>query len=165
MNTIYDGTYVIGQTSATNFVAGPGIKIDSPSAGTVRIGNDETVLWSGDSLSGCTFTETKYNFERLKVYCYASEQTTARQQIVEVPTSNTALPLTLWYANGGSGTYPYVVYRTFYRLNSTEILPNDGSTSGGHAWLSPTWQLGGTTTTPSVRITKVIGINRISGNA
>ena len=45
MNTIYDGTYVIGQTSATNFQAGPGIRIDEPSEGTVRIGNDETVLF------------------------------------------------------------------------------------------------------------------------
>ena len=48
INSIANGTYVIGQTSATNFVAGPGIKIDEPSAGTVRIGNDETVLWSGN---------------------------------------------------------------------------------------------------------------------
>ena len=40
MNTIYDNTFVLGQTSATNFVAGPGIKIDEPSAGTVRIGID-----------------------------------------------------------------------------------------------------------------------------
>lgn len=49
MNTIYDNTFVLGQTSATNFVAGPGIKIDEPSAGTVRIGwkPDETVLYNG----------------------------------------------------------------------------------------------------------------------
>lgn len=26
MNTIYDNTFVLGQTSATNFVAGPGIR-------------------------------------------------------------------------------------------------------------------------------------------
>ena len=165
IQSISMGTYTIGSTSATNFVAGPGIKIDEPSAGTVRIGNDETVLWSGaGTLNGCTFSESKDNFERLKVYCYADEQTTAKQQIVEVPTSNTGLPLTLWYANGSVSTYPYVVYRTFYRLNPTGILPNDGSTSGGHAWLSPTWAVGGTSTTPSIKITKVVGINRISGS-
>ena len=47
IQSIANGTYVIGETSATNFIAGNGIKIDEPSAGTVRIGNDETVLWSG----------------------------------------------------------------------------------------------------------------------
>ena len=45
IQSISQGTYTIGQTSATNFIAGPGIKIDEPSAGTVRIGNDETVLF------------------------------------------------------------------------------------------------------------------------
>ena len=40
IQSISQGTYTIGQTSATNFVAGPGIKIDEPSAGTVRIGID-----------------------------------------------------------------------------------------------------------------------------
>lgn len=40
MNTIYDGSYTLGSTSALTFEAGPGIKIDEPSAGTVRIGMD-----------------------------------------------------------------------------------------------------------------------------
>ena len=40
IQSISQGTFTIGQTSATNFVAGPGIKIDEPSAGTVRIGMD-----------------------------------------------------------------------------------------------------------------------------
>lgn len=67
MNTIYDGTFTIGQTSATNFVAGPGIKIDEPSAGTVRIGNDETVLWSGTTTASAALTEDIRNFERVRV--------------------------------------------------------------------------------------------------
>lgn len=54
IQSIANGTFTIGQTSATNFIAGPGISIDSPSAGTVRIGNDETVLWSGDAYTGST---------------------------------------------------------------------------------------------------------------
>lgn len=40
IQSISQGTYTIGQTSATNFVAGPGITIDSPSEGIVRIGTD-----------------------------------------------------------------------------------------------------------------------------
>ena len=45
IQSISQGTFTIGQTSATNFVAGPGITITEPTAGTVRIANDETVLW------------------------------------------------------------------------------------------------------------------------
>lgn len=67
MNTIYDGTYTIGQTSATNFVAGNGIKIDEPSAGTVRIGNDETVLYSGTRTSAAQLSENPTNFKRIRV--------------------------------------------------------------------------------------------------
>ena len=66
MNTIYDGSFVLGQTSATNFVAGPGIKIDEPSAGTVRIGNDETVLWEGDATSA-TLSDSVDNFEKFVI--------------------------------------------------------------------------------------------------
>ncbi len=65
MNTIYDNTFVLGQTSATNFVAGPGIKIDEPSAGTVRIGNDETVLFSAayPGTTAFTLSEPLTNFK------------------------------------------------------------------------------------------------------
>ena len=71
MNTIYDGTYVIGQTSATNFVAGPGISITQPAEGTVRIANDETVLWSGTYSTDTTqlvCSESIANFEKIDVW-------------------------------------------------------------------------------------------------
>lgn len=74
INSIANGTYTIGQTSATNFVAGPGIKIDEPSAGTVRIGNDETVLWSGNStVLNQTFnlSEPFTNFKKIRFkHCF-----------------------------------------------------------------------------------------------
>lgn len=76
MNTIYDGTYVIGETSATTFIAGQGIKIDQPSAGTVRIGNDETVLYSGNLTgNGATaqLSEPIQNFEKIKVYGHTDD--------------------------------------------------------------------------------------------
>ena len=65
------GTYTIGQTSATNFVAGPGITIDSPSAGTVRIGNDETVLYEDTNYTygrtSVTLSESYKNFEIIRI--------------------------------------------------------------------------------------------------
>lgn len=62
MNTIYDGTFVIGQTSATNFQAGPGISITQPSEGTVRIASDETVLWESNTAWSGGNTDMKANF-------------------------------------------------------------------------------------------------------
>ena len=70
MNTIYDGTFVLGNTSATTYQAGPGISITQPSEGTVRISNDETVLWEGDKTGTGTITlsEGVNNFEKLVVF-------------------------------------------------------------------------------------------------
>ena len=70
MNTIYDNTFVLGQTSATNFVAGPGITIDEPSAGTVRIGTDETVLYSGAYTSAFSVSEPITNFNNIRIVCH-----------------------------------------------------------------------------------------------
>lgn len=72
INSIANGTFAIGQTSATNFIAGPGIKIDSPSAGTVRIGNDETVLFEDTNGHGMDnsieLSENVDNFDSIKLY-------------------------------------------------------------------------------------------------
>lgn len=68
INSIANGTYTIGETNKLTFSAGPGIVIDEPSAGTVRIGNDETVLWSGNTNSG-TLSEPISAFEYAKFYC------------------------------------------------------------------------------------------------
>ena len=72
IQSISQGTYTLGETNKLTFSAGPGIKIDEPSAGTVRIGTDETVLWSGDaSPSGTitgTYSEPISNFERVRMY-------------------------------------------------------------------------------------------------
>lgn len=70
IQSISQGTFTIGQTSAINFEAGPGIVIDEPSAGTVRIGTDETVLFETTAIYGagvCNLSESLKNFERIGV--------------------------------------------------------------------------------------------------
>lgn len=67
IQSISQGTYTIGQTSATNFIAGPGIVIDQPSAGTVRIGTDETELLASTATSAFTLTEPFSSFEQVKI--------------------------------------------------------------------------------------------------
>lgn len=68
MNTIYDNTFVLGNTNELTFSAGQGIKIDQPSEGVVRIGNDETILWSGAANAGeFTLNETYKNFKKIGI--------------------------------------------------------------------------------------------------
>ena len=70
INSIANGTYTIGETNNLTFQAAPGISITEPSAGTVRIGNDETVLFertTGSGLSG-TLSEPCLNFDLIKVH-------------------------------------------------------------------------------------------------
>ena len=70
IQSISQGTYTIGNTNELTFSAGPGIKIDEPSAGTVRIGTDETVLWSGSPTASnvsINLSEPISGFERFAV--------------------------------------------------------------------------------------------------
>ena len=155
IQSISQGTYTIGQTSATNFIAGPGIKIDEPSAGTVRIGNDETVLYSGSSANP-TLTESINNFEKVDiVYTYWADKYTTRTLYgwSANPTFTEG-----WYNEGG----------TFGGIFITRLTANDSHTVIGsdsnRYWNPPT----GSTlndATSNFKILKVIGINRISGNA
>lgn len=62
MANIYDGSFVLGSTSATTLSAGPGIKLDTSVPGVIGIGTDETVLWSGtQSLTGATSVNLSEN--------------------------------------------------------------------------------------------------------
>lgn len=101
INSIANGTYTIGETNKLTFSAGPGIKIDEPSAGTVRIGNDETVLFETDSPSGVSAvicSETVKNFEKIAV-----------------------LP-SRFVSNLGGGTGPYQYYETKWLTTGADTV-------------------------------------------
>lgn len=63
MSQIYNGSFLLGDTSTTILSAGHGISITQPSEGTVKIANDETVLWSGTWKPGNTTTPTNGTIE------------------------------------------------------------------------------------------------------
>ena len=70
MSEIYNGTFLLGNTSATTLSAGPGIKIDDSTPGVIKVSNDETVLWSGwnnNSGNKIYLSESLNNFERVKL--------------------------------------------------------------------------------------------------
>lgn len=165
INSIANGTYTIGQTSALNFEAGPGITIDQPTAGTVRIGNDETVLYSGVNAKTVNLTESWKNFDRLKVYVQNGSQDNG-VTIVEIkplerdgytPYYNIIAGFS--YATGSNG----MIWQNIIGSAADTSLTNISAFGFQNNWNA------GSVSTRSNRdndlacIIKVVGINRISG--
>ena len=70
-NNIYNGTFILGSTSATTLSAGLGIKLDTSVPGIIGISNDETVLYSGNtSITTGSLSEPATNFNYLRVSFY-----------------------------------------------------------------------------------------------
>ena len=166
MNTIYDNTFVLGQTSATNFVAGPGIKIDEPSAGTVRIGNDETVLYDDPTNHNVATTaefvmnESLWNFHRAFIEFDNMEYTNSPLNMeIDLDVSTTDTTYYTPMRNGNSFLTVNIPYANFKINEAGNIKYLDRGLIYG-TWTSPmvtTGELRG------YRVRKVIGINRISG--
>jgi len=153
INSIANGTFVLGNTSATTYQAGNGISITQPSEGTVRISNDETVLWSGELKYGSTnvpLSEAITNFERIRVITYngiIQEYYTAN--LTEYFTLSTSVydSSSNWIKHIAVAlrNYNSNLYYQYNRVNqNTSYWNNVNDTS--------TW------------IIKVVGINRISGS-
>ena len=160
IQSIANGTYVIGQTSATNFVGGPGITVDSPSEGTVRISNDETVLLSSDrywwaDTSPLTASENLSNFETIKVI--AADDWELSQQEFYFPGLNTSFDISLIGKEGDN----LVIKSSKFGINGNQISLLSQTQCGiasGKTIASTNW------TTSFIQFKKVIGINRISGS-
>ena len=157
IQSISMGTYTIGQTSATNFVAGPGIKISSPSAGTVRIGNDETVLFdaNGTRAVSAHLSESITAFEYTKFYmhddgghCWGCGELLSRDLVASSHPVDCGFT-TPWNTTG---------MRCIVARSTDNTFQN--WVTDGYQW----WGNGGSTITSGYMwIEKVIGINRISG--
>lgn len=163
IQSIANGSFVLGQTLATNFVAGPGIKIDEPSAGTVRIGNDETVLWSGSqSLASAVditnLPESLQNFKYIRIHYKGfsthSEMASTLMSTTYDAQNNTGNTLLMAY-RGGSGVIRFNCCFVVCDGTTLSILePNQVYIQGGQAVKGATC---------NAIMTKVVGINRISG--
>lgn len=158
LNSIANGTYMIGETSDLNFEAGPGISITQPSGGTVRIAKDETVLWEGTvpSTSGqnlnytITLSEAITNFEIIRVFLNDT------MQVFGLFDLNTLSPKKKEMFNDGSGRGVIVGYYA-HCDDSTHLTYQCGFAS--NSWNAPyTGEYLG-----YGKPYKVVGINRISG--
>ena len=162
IQSIANGSFVLGNTSATNFVGGTGIKVDSPSEGTVRISNDETVLWSGGTTGtkSAVLSETISNFKWLKV---RMDDDHHGGRWVTVDTTE---PWCKWISNYGYDMWNTANTNIGFReigfsANGTNIVSITGFQKAV-GWDSTAWN-GSHQTGQYGGIVKVIGINRISG--
>jgi hypothetical protein len=158
INSIANGSFVLGQTSATNFVGGTGITVDSPSEGTVRISNDETVIYSSTSAvpSGQSFTlsESPTNFASVKFYCIHNEANTGWNEIFEYKGDAIRYDIVL---NATDNANDLIFDRYSFTRTDNNVAVGVrarhiiGNTVSKASLANPLY------------ISKVIGINRISG--
>jgi hypothetical protein len=146
INSIAQGTYTLGQTSATTYQAGPGISITQPSEGTVRISNDETVLWSGTLTSGATaaLSEPITAFERIGFagYCHNGEVFSVYAEAPVISTAVHIAATTFWPGSPEFDLVKCECANTTAKSHGTSILYN------------------GSMTNTNGTITKIVGINR-----
>ena len=157
IQSIANGSFVLGNTSATTYQAGPGISITQPSEGTVRISNDETVLWNGastefitPSITGKTLSEAPSNFEKLEIWA------------VWNPWEGNTPVATYYPGNVTAGSYMVFDQAQFMRAGYGKWTISNNvikMISAAQTTNWPSFQSGST----YGGIVKVIGINRISG--
>ena len=157
IQSISQGTYTIGQTSATNFVAGPGIKIDEPSAGTVRIGNDETVLWSGTgnapTTAAMTLSEDPAHFAKIDVYIRAWDRNEVITKATDIGIGSNFFQCGMVW---GQSTGVTNIVNLNYQYASNTVTYSAGTR---HAITNTTVSNPGIDTS-TVGIYKIVGINR-----
>lgn len=173
LRSISEGSFVLGDTNGLTFEAGSGIKISEPSEGTVRIANDETVLYqyTGNTEPSQITTETNIslsesamNFSIIRVYYKNSFGLVGNFSGIAEG----------WVSSDGVEFSPYPMITG----TSDPAIMCDGNsfiiTSSASTTL--TVKAGGiriniksgginTTSNRGIRIYKVTGLNRIGGNA
>ena len=160
IQSIANGTYMIGETSNLNFEAGPGIKITEPSGGTVRIANDETVLFTSDSgvQNNITLSEAIENFEFVRVeWCPYTESSnwTAPYDVIMTKVNDGLLHLTGWGI--ANDQLAQVMTNLLLTCSNTTLTVYKSSTITSLRNGTQTSSLTG------YKIFKIVGINRISG--
>jgi hypothetical protein len=170
MSQIYNGTFVLGDTSATTLSAGEGIKLDISVPGVIGISNDETVLWSGNGVGVSTKTqdfilnESYKNFEQLQIWWGNQPGGGLRGTVItNYPVDDTT---NAWQGINACSDYPnHISYKMCFlsAVSDTEFTAYsyrqaavNTNTTANFVWGTPKQYY-------ECYPLKIIGINRISG--
>ena len=155
----------ISVEAPVDIVAGPGIVIDNPDGNTLRVSTDEnyeTVLWSGEALTGITLSESLTNFEQIKVVYSEGAGSTRIGYFVTNHFDDTHL------AGVGSGyywedtsDYPMHIHGINLSISSNAVTVVTALAQcfsiTNNAFVK--WDIGS-----SFRLLKIVGIHRIANN-
>ena len=164
MSEIWNNTYTLGNTSATQIVAGEGIKLDTSVPGTIKISNDETVLYEGNKAAELQLSESIKNFKTFKIYMSVGQSLTC-YTVHEFDSSagNVWATVQAWAeTTEGSNCTLCCVRFTFDTTTNKINLTNRKLITFG-TWNNTTATPSATTLATPALAFKVIGINRISG--
>ena len=166
IQSIANGTFTIGQSSALTFEAGQGIQISEPSEGTVRIGTDETVLYDNPTNHNVATTaefvmnESLWNFHRAFIEFDNMEYAnTPVNMEIDMDVTTTGTTYYTPFRNGTSFPALNLPYANFKINEAGNIKYVNRGLLWGNSWTAVN-----TTTGDSrgYRVRKVIGINRIN---
>lgn len=168
IQSISQGTFTIGSTSSTNFEAGPGISITQPSEGTVRIANDETVLYSGDTVvnESNTFnlSESLFNFDSIKIYDKSMNASAVPLRVTEISFRDNTQTYRFGTNDVWVDGYMPTSYASHYQgwnFYSADVAGTTIATMG--SWISHMNNSAAPTVRNIGHIYEIRGINRISG--
>lgn len=175
IQSIANNNYILHNIDAKKlYVQEPLFTANSGDAVYVGWRPDETVLWSGIATTGTlTASESVLNFDHYKVYI--SERERGTPAVLEFHTENTATSgNNAQTSNGGYKSIALTMFQTtnkeFFTINSNHAVWNDSftelslSTTGYNKYM--TWNTSGFTQwdnaawTPTIRIHKIVGVNR-----
>lgn len=159
IRSISEGTFVIGDTNGLTFEAGPGISVSQPSEGTVRIANDETVLWSGEinaTTRTANLSEPISNFSEVKFLVKFNRSTPDAKQYLTFSTDISSFSLIGGLTDtdtSAGGAYMGFIELTIGSNNTISYV------NGKQLY----WGNNNVTDEMLGAVYKVVGINRISG--
>lgn len=162
IRSISEGTFVIGDTNGLTFEAGPGISVSQPSEGTVRIANDETVLWESQNgfssnITSIDLSESYSNFDIIAVYwCHNGVDNEIQYYKTKSSTNER------WVHFGGreAGNGNVYFFTAIWKQTSATNFTKDVCF---YRLIGPSQCSNGSATNELVPI-KIVGINRISGS-
>lgn len=168
MSQIYNGSFILGDTSATTLSAGEGIKLDTSVPGVIGISMDRTVLFedaNGTGVDSGDISEAYTNFEILLLEVGYGAQTSSLDDGYMWVMCSTRSPYTwVQYMFGAGGGNHYYATAKIHWTSSTHFDVTNGS-SILHSE-SSTSVSGNTSYNANAKkcILRIIGINRISGD-
>ena len=161
-NNIYNGTFVLGNVSATTLSAGEGIKITTDEPGVIKVSNDETVLWEtpveNTPVASAALSEPLTAFESFKVHL-ANGTSTESRQIHYLRPESTMWNVAQGYTEQGSNPAYLVMLRLGTNEAKTEISAYTRKMISYGNWDSTSTGGQSNSNNPAVLL-KIVGVNR-----